>query len=199
MNLNSDPRPLFARAGAAALAIISQVAPTDLAKPTPCDDFDVEALLGHFLVVLRRARALGAGTNPMAVSLEIAGVAPAEWAEVFAADLAAAEAAWKEDATLDREMTLPWRTASGRFMLSTYASEITVHTWDLARALGVEVDWDAAVVDASLVSSKELLPAGDRSAPLPNGMEIPFDDEVLIAPDAPAIDRLIAWYGRNPA
>lgn len=80
-----------------------------------------------------------------------------------------------------------------------------VHTWDLATATGEEPDWDGRVVDAAL-DQRKILPAENRRAPFEQistsmGLDevaIPFPEAVPVAEDAPAIDRLVPWNGRNP-
>lgn len=173
--------------------------PADLDRATPCDDFDVRTLLGHMLTVLRRPTALATGTDPMAFPPSVTGVADDAWTATFAADRAAVQAAWADDAVLDRDMALPWAQGTGRQMLPTYTSELTVHTWDLAQALGVTPVWDDEVAAESIAVSAVMLPGGEReSMVLPNGMAVPFASAVETASSAAPIDRLVAWYGRQP-
>ena len=82
---------------------------------------------------------------------------------------------------------------------------MTVHTWDLAVATGQQHNWDADVVVASIEASRRAFPDGDREAAfealrpnLPPGTNPPFANPVTVADGAPAIDRLIGWYGRQP-
>jgi uncharacterized protein (TIGR03086 family) len=70
-------------------------------------------------------------------------------------------------------------------------TELTIHTWDLATATGQRPQWDAAVV-ASCVAGMRRLPAE------PRGGLMPFAPVVPTGPDAPDIDKLVAWYGRKP-
>lgn len=195
-----DPRPTFTLAAATALDVIGRVGPDQLALPTPCDEFNVEQLMAHTTAVLGRAAALGRGENAMARPDRIDGVNADGWVSAFTTGLAETLDAWSDDATLDKDMTLPWASAPGRAMLPTYTCELTVHTWDLARAIGAQPHWHRSVVDQALVVSARLLPDGERETmTLPNGMPVPFASAVVIDDDAPAIDRLIAWYGRNPS
>ncbi|MFV0407138.1 MAG: TIGR03086 family metal-binding protein [Propioniciclava sp.] len=196
----SDPRPQFATAGAIALAVVRQVTPDDLNRPTPCTEFTVRDLLGHMIGVLRRPLALARGTDALAVPLVVSDIADEALATTFATDLDDAIAAWADDALLDQAMSLPWVQGLGRGMLATYIPELTVHTWDLAQAIGVQPDWDVEVVEASLESASTFLPEGPRAGvTLPNGVPIPFADAVPVGPDASGVDRLIAAYGRQPA
>ena len=102
-------------------------------------------------------------------------------------------------------MALPWIQGTGADVLASYFSELTVHTWDLATATGQRPDWDDAVVTAALASAR-LPPAENRRALFEEisaamGLDevaMPFAEAVPVADDAPAIDRLVAWNGRDP-
>ena len=110
-----------------------------------------------------------------------------------------------DDAVLERPMALPWIEGSGAEVLASYFSELTVHTWDLATATGQQPDWDDTVVAAAL-EARQILPAQNRRALYEEistamGLDevaVPFAEAVPIPDDAPAIDRLVAWNGRDP-
>jgi uncharacterized protein (TIGR03086 family) len=113
--------------------------------------------------------------------------------------------AWRDDAALDRPMALPWIQGSGAEVLTSYFSELTVHTWDLAQATGQQPHWDDIVVTAAL-EARPILPAENRRALFEeisaamglDDVAIPFAEAVPVPDDAPAIDRLVAWNGRDP-
>lgn len=194
-----DPRPTWAKAVRTAKSTVAHVTPDDLGRPTPCDEFDVEHLLGHLTSAMIRTERVAAGADPFGFPDVITGVAPDAWPATLTAQLDAATDAWADDAALDRVTTLPWVEAPGRVMLPTYVAELTVHTWDLAQALGVDADWDDDVVAMAWTAAAQLLPPGRREEmTLPNGMAIPFHSAIDVDGDAAPIDRLIAWYGRQP-
>ena len=66
-------------------------------------------------------------------------------------------------------------------------------------------DWDDTVVAAAL-AARDILPAENRLAFYEDistamGLDevaVPFAEAVPIPDDAPAIDRLVAWNGRDP-
>ena len=205
----TDPRSLFAGAVATAGAAIAAVTPQQLALPTPCPDFDVRTLLGHLLVVLDRTALLGEGNDPMALPPAHTGVADEAWPAEWLTRAHRVQAAWTDPARLSAEMVLPWVTAPGAAMLAMYTSELTVHTWDLAQATGQSVAWRDDVVQVALAAALQALQGGDREA----GFEAmrahmppelvgphfpPFKNPVDVADQSPAIDRLVAWYGRRP-
>ena len=96
---------------------------------------------------------------------------------------------------------------TGAEMLATYVSEITTHTWDLATATGQQAQWDDEVCRLSLETMHRELPLADRSpiweafranAPANIQFDAPFANAVAIGTDAPLIDQLVAWTGRQP-
>lgn len=200
---STDPRPRFDRALATGAEVIAHVSPDQLTATTPCPEMDVRAMLGHLVGVVDRITALANGEDPFSVVETHAS--DDGWAAAWESAGARAAAAWSDDAVLERPMALPWIQASGADILISYFSELTVHTWDLATATGQQPDWDDAVVTAAL-EAPQILPAENRRAIFAeisaamgfDEVAIPFADAVPVPDDAPAIDRLVAWNGRNP-
>lgn len=200
----TDSRPILDRAIATCGAVIAGVRPAQLTEPTPCTDMDVRALLAHLIGVLDRVAALGNGENPFAVS--DTPVADDRWPDAWREAGRRTADAWSDDAVLERPMALPWIAGSGAEVLASYFSELTVHTWDLATATGQQPDWDDAVVAAAFDAARRILPAENRRAlyeqvSAARGFDevaVPFAEAVPISDDAPAIDRLVAWNGRDP-
>lgn len=200
-----DPRPILDRAIATGGVVIAGFRPKQLTDPTPCSDMNVRTLLTHFIGVLDRIAALGNGEDPFAVSET--NVPDDRWADAWKESGRRATDAWTDDAVLERPMALPWIQGSGAEVLATYVSELTVHTWDLATATGQQPEWDDTVVTAALEAARQILPAENRRALYEEistamGLDevaVPFAEAVPIPDDAPAIDRLVAWNGRDPA
>jgi uncharacterized protein (TIGR03086 family) len=198
-----DPRPILARAIATGGDVIAGVRPDQFAAPTPCAEMDVRTMLGHLIGVLDRIAALGNGDDPFSV---IESPAPGDdWSGEWTRSGRRAADAWSDDARLQRPMALPWIQGSGAEILTSYFSELTVHTWDLAVATGQQPRWDDAVVTAAL-EARAILPAENRRAVFEEisaamGLDevaVPFAEAVPVGNDAPAIDRLVAWNGRDP-
>ncbi|WNG84734.1 TIGR03086 family metal-binding protein [Mycobacterium sp. ITM-2016-00316] len=199
-----DPRPMLDRAIATVGGVITGVRSEQLTDPTPCTDMDVRALLAHLIGVLNRVAALGNAEDPLAVT--DTPVADDRWPDAWRESGRRAADAWSDDAVLERPMALPWIAGSGAQVLASYFSELTVHTWDLATATGQQPDWDGTVVTVALDAARQMLPAENRRAlyaeiSAARGLDevgIPFAEAVAIPDDAPAIDRLVAWNGRDP-
>jgi uncharacterized protein (TIGR03086 family) len=199
----TDPRPILDRAITTCGVVIAGVRPQQLVDPTPCTEMNVRTLLAHLVGVLDRVAALGNGKDPFAVTET--PVPDDRWADAWKQAAKRATDAWSDDAALQRPMALPWIEGSGAEVLTSYFSELTVHTWDLATATGQHPDWDDAVVTAAL-EARQILPAENRRAlyeeiSIAMGLDevaAPFAEAVPIPDDAPAIDRLVAWNGRDP-
>ena len=201
----ADPRPFLARAVEVAAPVIAAVRADRYRDPTPCGDFDVEEAAGHLLFVARRVAGIGRGEDTFSGDEE--HPTSDDWAVDWRAAGADAVTAWRDDATLAAEVVLPWTTESGAEALAMYVAELTIHTWDLASGLGVDVDWDDEVVEVGLAAIRREIPLAERapiweafvaSAPPGTDFSPPFADAVAVDGDAPAIDHLVAWSGRTP-
>ncbi|MGZ4727390.1 MAG: TIGR03086 family metal-binding protein [Acidimicrobiales bacterium] len=204
-----DPRVVFAKAVSLAGWVIDAVTPDQLGLPTPCDDYDVRGLLGHVVDVMARVRLIGEGSDPMANSrVDVTTVADDGWFDLFRGRAHEVQVAWTDPAALERTVVLPWATSTGAGALASYTSELTVHTWDLARATGLHPAWDDQVVAVGYGAITRGLPASGRLAMFEafasrmpaeaRPTSPPFGEAVEVPADAPAIDRLVAWTGRQP-
>jgi uncharacterized protein (TIGR03086 family) len=203
-----DPRAVFARAAATGAAVVAQLRPDQLAGPTPCAGLDVRQLAEHLVDGLRRVAAIGRGENAMTVPPLSEPIADDGWVAAYATATKEIAAAWADDATLEQIVTLPWATFPGSGALASYAGELTTHTWDLATAIGVKPEYDEQVVAVSLASIRAGLPAEGRvelfeaiTDKLPAGARsigYPFGEAVAVPDDAPLIDQLVAYTGRQP-
>ena len=204
----TDPRPLFTAAVDIAAPVIAGVRKDQLDLCSPCVDFNVKELLDHLVFVLHRVAALGRGEEAFAAgSLGDAVVEHADWAGDWRARAADVEAAWSDDALLERTVVLPWATMTGAETLGTYVAEITTHTWDLATATGQHPAWDDVVCRLALDTMHRELPMVDRTPmweafrttmPANFQFDAPFANAVAVGTDAPLIDQLVAWTGRQP-
>jgi uncharacterized protein (TIGR03086 family) len=188
----TDPRPLFADALATAAATVAAVRPDQLTAPTPCTEFDVRALLAHLVAVVDRIAAVGRGADPFSVPFAIDPVADDAWEDALATAVTGQQAVWADDAVLGAVLTLPFGTLPGAAALTSYTGELVTHTWDLAVATGQTPRWSEPVLRASLASSHGKLPQAVRPP------QVPFADAVPVPDDAPLIEQVVAWQGRDP-
>lgn len=188
----ADPRPGFAKAVALAGDALAAVRPEQYGDATPCEELTVRELSAHLVVVLRRVAALGRGEEALSVPDAAEDVADGGWAAAWGEAARETETLWADPELLARMHRLPFATLPGAVALAVYTNEITVHTWDLATATGQRPSWDPQVVASALETMRRALPAEPRGGP------VPFAPVVEVAPDAPDIDKLVAWTGRRP-
>ncbi len=208
-HLDIDPRPLFAAATTTATDVITAVRADQLTNPTPCTEYDVRQLLRHLVGVLPRVAAMGRGDDPMRVTApEIDGIADDEVTPAWLAAVAEAEAAWADGSALERTIVLPWATDTGAAALLGYVNEVTVHTWDIARATGQTPAWNQEAVENAYALMRTWLPGEGRAeifaevrknmGPAAASAPDAFAEVVPVRDDAPLIDLLVAWNGRRP-
>ena len=152
-------------------------------RPTPCTEWDARALVEHvigfheFLVL----RPLGIRAN------RPRGDPAARWRATAIALFAYLET----DGALDRPAELPGGgQSSPRQMLGALTTDVLVHTWDLARAGGLDPRLDRELCERAY----DAAPAAGLSSD--DGM---FAPAVTVPPDADPETRLVALYGRDPA
>lgn len=165
-------------------AVIAQITDADLERPTPCSEWDVRALLSHYVNAVAMFPAMLAGETPDW------GREPEMQDRVAAFD-AAVQAnldAWRAPGALDTETPM----LPGMQLADLNLLDALVHTWDLARA--VEASPDIPDDLATLALERW------QHAPLDKSREFgAFGPEVSVPDDAPALHRLLGLVGRDPS
>ena len=167
-----------------------QVVPEDVGRPTPCTDWDVRALLDHVAGELL-------WMSPMLAGKTIADVGNALDGDHLGSDVRAgwsAAMAAAQDAVVD---VTDWSSAvhvsygdvPAHAYVDEVATDVLVHTWDLARALGADEQLDGELVQLALERVD-----GQQDALAASGM---FGSPVPVADDAPPQARLLAALGRT--
>lgn len=77
----------------------------------------------------------------------------------------------------------------------TCTPDVLIHTWDLAQAAGIDVELDSEQVHRQAAAIDALPPSVD-AAMRASGH---FGPRVEVPPDADALTRLLAFYGRRAA
>jgi uncharacterized protein (TIGR03086 family) len=175
--------------------IVATIGDDDLGRPTPCDEFDVRALLNH-LVASTTGLADAAGGTTWDMSLygrDLLGDDPGGAFRDAAARLRSATP--PDPADVERTWAMPSGDAPGAMGAAVATLELTQHAWDLAKALG-RADDDAAFDDElaeyALGLAHQNLPPDDQRTPAS------FGPTVAVPGDAPAHDRLAGFMGRRP-
>ena len=186
---NHDLRPGLKRALELGGGVVAQVTADQLPLPTPCSEFNVEQLSQHSLGVLERIVCVGQGRTDWPESVpdhhRLASYA-SEW-QRLSTEIAGV---WADDAILGKMLVLPFAEMPGVAAAGLYLNEVLVHAWDLATAIGADVDWDQDLAAGGLAGMKLALPV--------EGRELPFDDVVPTDDSATPMEQLIAFVGRDP-
>lgn len=185
----ADPRPLLARALDQVGDLIEGTDAAQGALPTPCANFDVAALVGHLLGVVRR---IGVVLDGRPFYEAPSHLDSTDWSADWASGRAGTERILADAGNLTRIVTVPWGQESGADVLASYVGELTVHSWDLATATGRTDQLDPELADAALPAYQRKVPAE------PRGGQIPFGPVVPVADDADPYAKLVAWTGRDP-
>jgi uncharacterized protein (TIGR03086 family) len=182
------------RAAAALIEIVRGVKPDQVAAPTPCAEYDVRLLLNHLLFwgPSLEGAARKESVPPPAGSESEVDLTEGDWAAAVAAQAERIAAAWSRPAAwegtthMGGPMELPASMVGGMVVI-----EVLVHGWDLARATGQHWEWDGDLVTYTL---GEVVKTAEQGRQM--GV---FGPEVTVPGSAPALDRVLALTGRDPA
>lgn len=179
---------LYRRVVAHFTALVERIDPAQWDAPTPDEGWSVADLVEH---VVDRDRLLAA---------TVGGPTPDELDVVAsAADL---PAAWRERVTWwEHRLADPatagrtWQTPFGSMTFADAAaaftvSELTVHTWDLARAVGADETLDAEAVAVTFATLRDT----ENTLRRPGVMASAVD----VGDDADEQTRMLAFTGRDP-
>jgi uncharacterized protein (TIGR03086 family) len=164
--------------------VLHTVAGDDMSRQTPCTQFNVAQLTEH---LLNSITAIG-------------GMAGAEMAATDESDsperrvVSAARPALDAWHRRGLEGNVPFGKGEmpAKGACGILSLEFLVHAWDYARAVGHDVNAPETLAEYVLSLARATIQPELRS-------RAGFDDPVAVAEDADALDRLVAFTGRNPA
>ncbi|MFJ4901278.1 TIGR03086 family metal-binding protein [Streptomyces sp. NPDC088727] len=188
----TDTRTALWKAVGLAGTTLAALPPEQLDSPTPCPDYTVRQLSGHLLAGLRKVTLIGRGGDPLGFPVIADDVTDADRAAAWESAAREAEDAWSDPEILSRPPRLAFGTLPGTAAATVFTTEFTLHTWDLAKAVGLRPAWDPEVPAGSLAAMGRAPPAQ------PRGGRVPFGAAVETGADAEDIGRLVSWYGRKP-
>jgi uncharacterized protein (TIGR03086 family) len=160
---------------------------TDWDAPTPDTEWTTRDLVTHVIDEQRWIPKLLSGCDYAQAEADLEPIGedlPAAW-DRFAT---AATAAWRT-ASMDTTVHLSTDTVRAEDYLSEQTSDITIHTWDLARATGADEHLPDELVEAVWTIFE---PQMDSLAA--SGL---YDAPVDVDTDAPLQTRLLAATGRD--
>jgi uncharacterized protein (TIGR03086 family) len=183
---------LLTRACRSTRSILEKVTREQLTLPTPCDDWDVHDVIDHIVGATRFfAEIAEKGSSPE--GQDWPSYAGGDFVTSFAEWAGRVIAAFSAAGAMQQTMLLPTGPTPGSRCIQVATGEIFVHGWDLARATGQSMPPDAGDADALLSSEWISLCTEVRQSDPP-----PFAPEIAVPRDAPALDRLTAFLGRDP-
>jgi uncharacterized protein (TIGR03086 family) len=177
--------------------VLARIDPADLDRPTPCDGWDLRALLEHmtgqdhgFAAAVRAAHA--------GDEVDVSAFAPRPLGTSLTAGLDEVVAAFAAGA--DGLVLLPefGRRLPVPIVVQMHLIDTLVHGWDVAAALGVQADYvaqlDVEVVAAALAMSEQIPDDESREAPGAS-----FAHAAPAPEDADPWTRTLTLLGRDPA
>jgi uncharacterized protein (TIGR03086 family) len=165
------------------------VRPGDWTRPTPCDAWDIRALVNHVVGANRRYTMLLYGASSADVdATRSTNHLGDDAVESFRATAAELTAAFGREGALTRTVHHPAGDRTGAELLDMRVLDVTVHAWDLARALDGDERLDPGVVSFVLACASGLL-AGSR----PGSFATPANE---LPPGSPTQARLLHLVGR---
>ena len=159
--------------------VVETIGPDDHHRPTPCRDWDVEALAEHLIDTISRLGAAAgipiAAPNGDSIDQRVQQVTQPILA------------GWRRRGLTD-DVVFSGRTLPAHLALGILSLELVVHGWDFAVALHRPFHFSDAHV---LGLAQQTLTTDSRAT-------AGFDPPVLVPATAGALDQLIAFTGRDP-
>ena len=157
--------------------------PERWAQPSPCEGWSAQDLVEHVTYIHTR----------LATELGEAVAEPGEADQVVGRWRAARDAALRglsNPGALDHTVSMPvGAMPAGRF-INILTTDTLVHTWDLGRAVGIDVELDPELVERAhkaAIPMDEMLRSGTAFGP-----KVELDD------GADAQSKMLAFFGRDP-
>lgn len=162
----------------AMIAVLSHTAGEHLTRPTPCSEYTVADLVDHVRQVAKGFAAVAGGHSPGDQRDDVAG------------DVRALGEAWADPAAWQGTTDTGGLELSNELWGRIALTEVVVHGWDLARAIGQPFEPPEPTLRACLSHVEEFVP----NAPVP---EL-WGPAVAVPAGAALLDRIVAATGRVP-
>jgi uncharacterized protein (TIGR03086 family) len=172
--------------------VLRQVRAEQWSGPTPCAEWDVRRLVNHMCRGnLNYAALVAGGSGADFVRLRDADALGDDPLRAYAESVVLCSSGFESADALDRILDYPLGKVPGRQALAIRTADTTIHTWDLARAVGADERLDAGLV-AWVGGHLDEIYAGLA------GADRFFGAPVAATADASAQDRLLRRLGRRP-
>jgi uncharacterized protein (TIGR03086 family) len=185
---------LDAHAVRASVELVSRARGRDMTAPTPCPDWTLHGLISHMAAQHYGFAAAATGDGDLARwRTRRLGSDPVADYRAAADTVLAAFAA---DGVLDRVFPLPEFAGSplvpARRAISFHFVDYVVHSWDVARTLGLEVEFPPDVLEEALHVALAVPDDNNRLAP-----GAAFAPSLAVGGGS-TLDLIVAILGRSP-
>jgi uncharacterized protein (TIGR03086 family) len=186
----SDIAELHAQALDQTGRIVAGIKPDQWQADTPCDGWDVHALLNHLVAGNLWAAELGAGATIKDIGDRLDGdVLGADPAASYATSAATAAATFRRPGALDAPCAVSYGPVPGSVYAGHRFLDVLVHGWDLAVATAQDPELDPGLIKACH-DVIEPQAAAFRAAGV-------LGDEQPVPPEATDQQRFLAMLGRR--
>jgi uncharacterized protein (TIGR03086 family) len=182
----------LAAAFASTRAVLAAVTPEQYDAKTPCESWDVRAVINHivggshwFAATARAGQPPSGGEPPDFTQRDVLAA--------FDEGIAASVAAFGDPQVAAKIVTLPFGEMPGAAFMRIATVDTFAHGWDLARATGQSSDLNPPLARVLLEGVRQMLPDSLRG---PDGVS-PFGPVVEVSASAPAADQLAGFLGRR--
>lgn len=170
--------------------VIGNVRDDQLDNTSPCSEYDARHLVNHLLGTSEAMRCIGAHQDPEPD--DPWGTATDHFSDRWRSDLAerltGLADAWSNEHAWEGAM--PGVELPRQVLGEIAFVEVMLHGWDLARATGQSVAYDAAAVAAATKVMDHIGEMGREQGA--------FGERVEVSEHAGAFDRVLAEAGRDP-
>lgn len=190
---DTDPLALLDLTAREFRSRLAAIGPDQWSLPTPCDEWDVRGLVNHVVAANRvTVVMMEGGSADEAIAGRPADELGDDPLAAFDESVAAQRAAFAEPGALHKTCRHVVGELPAAMVLGMRTGDMTLHTWDLARAVGGDEVLRPELVEAGwsgLEPIAEVLPQTGFFGAGPSGD---------VGPDAPLQDRLLDLSGRRP-
>ena len=173
-------------------AKVAAAEPERWADPSPCDEWTARDVVGHIIDMH------GVMLRPLGRELSLAPSLDEDPLGAFRSARADVEALLADRAVATTECATPMGTMTiEEHIDGVVSTDLVVHGWDLARALGQDDTIDPAEVERLYPGAAEMPPEMHIPGAFGPGIVV-FGPEVPVPGDAPLQDRLLGLMGRDP-
>jgi uncharacterized protein (TIGR03086 family) len=166
--------------------LVAGVTPEQWSATTPCENWDVRALVNHVVMGQQVFVAALQGQDRPDVTADYLGSDPLG---SFRHSSESLLTSFELDGAMSKVIKVPFGEIPGFGAMHLRSIEGLVHGWDLAHATGQLLSFPEEIAAAELAFAQAAIGAVPR--------EGRFADEQPIAADAPALQQLAALLGRS--